>query len=75
MNSAVRTPAVAGRFYPGQADELLRDVREYTSAIDGGSERWPRLAPSDASLPMRDIFTPARSRGRSIRGWKFPRTA
>ena len=38
MNSLVRTPAVAGRFYPGQADELLRDVREYTSAIDGGSE-------------------------------------
>jgi MEMO1 family protein len=38
MNSLIRTPAVAGRFYPGQADELLRDVREYTSAIDGGSE-------------------------------------
>jgi AmmeMemoRadiSam system protein B len=32
MTSAVRTPAVAGRFYPGRADELLREVREYTSA-------------------------------------------
>jgi MEMO1 family protein len=31
MTSAVRTPAVAGRFYPGHADELLRQVREYTS--------------------------------------------
>ncbi len=32
MTSAVRTPAVAGRFYPGRAEELLRDVREYTSS-------------------------------------------
>src|SRR5208337_4442646 len=31
MTSAVRTPAVAGRFYPGGADELRREVREYTS--------------------------------------------
>jgi AmmeMemoRadiSam system protein B len=31
MTSAVRTPAVAGRFYPGRADELLRDIREYTT--------------------------------------------
>ncbi len=31
MTSALRTPAVAGRFYPGRADELLRDVRAYTS--------------------------------------------
>jgi MEMO1 family protein len=31
MISALRTPAVAGRFYPGRADELLREVREYTS--------------------------------------------
>jgi AmmeMemoRadiSam system protein B len=31
MTSAVRTPAVAGRFYPGHAEELLRDIREYTS--------------------------------------------
>jgi MEMO1 family protein len=32
MTSTVRTPAVAGRFYPGRADELLRTVRGYTSA-------------------------------------------
>ncbi len=31
MTSAVRTPAVAGRFYPGRAEELLREVRKYTS--------------------------------------------
>ncbi len=29
--SAVRTPAVAGRFYPSRAEELLREVREFTS--------------------------------------------
>jgi MEMO1 family protein len=31
MTSAVRTPAVAGRFYPGRAEELLREIREYTA--------------------------------------------
>src|SRR3954467_1174540 len=28
--SPVRHPAVAGRFYPGQRDVLLRDLRTYT---------------------------------------------
>lgn len=32
MTSNLRTPAVAGRFYPARADELLRDVRQYTSS-------------------------------------------
>jgi hypothetical protein len=32
MTSAVRTPAVAGRFYPGRADELLHEIQEYISA-------------------------------------------
>jgi len=39
MTSAVRTPAVAGRFYPGRAEDLLREVREFTSpktAIETG---------------------------------------
>ena len=31
MTSALRTPAVAGRFYPRDGDELRRDVLEYTS--------------------------------------------
>jgi len=31
MTSAVRAPAVAGRFYPGRTEELLREVREYSS--------------------------------------------
>jgi AmmeMemoRadiSam system protein B len=31
MTSSVRIPAVAGRFYPGSADELRREVREYTA--------------------------------------------
>jgi MEMO1 family protein len=34
MISDLRTPAVAGRFYPALPDELLRDVREYLSADD-----------------------------------------
>jgi MEMO1 family protein len=39
MTSALRTPAVAGRFYPGRADELLRDVREYSSPVTAAGER------------------------------------
>ncbi len=31
MASLVRPPAVAGQFYPGRAEVLLRDIREYTS--------------------------------------------
>ncbi|MGA2004626.1 MAG: AmmeMemoRadiSam system protein B [Terriglobales bacterium] len=31
MTSAVRTPAVAGRFYPGRAEELLREIHQFTS--------------------------------------------
>jgi|SRR5208282_343979 len=33
MTSALRTPAVAGRFYPGRAEELLRAVRTYSSSV------------------------------------------
>lgn len=33
MGSSARLPAVAGQFYPGNADVLLRDVRGYT-AVD-----------------------------------------
>jgi AmmeMemoRadiSam system protein B len=32
MISSIRSPAVAGKFYPGRADELRRDVLTYTSA-------------------------------------------
>ncbi len=32
MNAAVRTPAVAGRFYPRRADELRREVEQYSPA-------------------------------------------
>lgn len=37
MGSVVRSPAVAGQFYPGRADVLLHDVRQYTEI--GGSPR------------------------------------
>jgi AmmeMemoRadiSam system protein B len=33
MTSALRTPAVAGRFYPARAEELLREVREFSSPV------------------------------------------
>jgi AmmeMemoRadiSam system protein B len=36
MTSALRTPAVAGRFYPGRAEELLREIRQYTSPVGTG---------------------------------------
>jgi AmmeMemoRadiSam system protein B len=32
MASAIRTPAVAGRFYPRRPDELLRDIQNYSAA-------------------------------------------
>jgi len=34
MSTAVRHPAVAGQFYPGDREQLLRDVRRY-SAVPG----------------------------------------
>ena len=40
MASVVRPPAVAGQFYPGRADVLLRDIREYTSTK---TEQQPAL--------------------------------
>jgi MEMO1 family protein len=35
MTSALRAPAVAGRFYPARADELLHDIRKYVSPNAG----------------------------------------
>lgn len=40
MASVVRPPAVAGQFYPGRADVLLREIREYTSTQ---AEKQPAL--------------------------------
>ena len=31
MNSLIREPAVAGQFYPGRSDRLLREVQQYTN--------------------------------------------
>jgi len=36
MTSAVRAPAVAGRFYPRRSDELARDIHEYMSGDKSG---------------------------------------
>ncbi|HXE90152.1 MAG TPA: AmmeMemoRadiSam system protein B [Terriglobales bacterium] len=35
MSTAVREPAVAGYFYPGRAETLLRDVRSYIGSPSG----------------------------------------
>jgi len=35
VTSPLRTPAVAGRFYPGDREKLLRDIREYTAPVHG----------------------------------------
>jgi len=46
MNSAVRMPAVAGRFYPRLADDLRRDVRRYmqTDTAANGQDCRPLAA-------------------------------
>ncbi|MGA7645577.1 MAG: AmmeMemoRadiSam system protein B [Terriglobales bacterium] len=38
MTFAVRSPAVAGRFYPGSADELLQDIQNYTAPPENPAE-------------------------------------
>jgi hypothetical protein len=48
MTSALRTPAVAGRFYPASADELLRDVRHYSSLNAAELNSEPRSKPTTA---------------------------
>ncbi len=50
MTSGVRAPAVAGRFYPSRAEELLRDVRKFTSTykteVETGPQRCVILGPN-----------------------------
>jgi hypothetical protein len=48
MTSTVRTPAVAGRFYPERSDQLLREIQNYTSpdrsSPDNGSPAQSRIS-------------------------------
>lgn len=37
--SSIRTPAVAGRFYPRRADELEREIRQFTSGFESDRVR------------------------------------
>src|SRR5258708_32043310 len=39
MTSAIRTPAVAGRFYPEHSDQLLREIQNYTAQDHSSPER------------------------------------
>lgn len=41
MSVEIREPAVAGRFYPGDASELASDIREYTPTT--GEEKLPAI--------------------------------
>jgi MEMO1 family protein len=41
MSVAIREPAVAGRFYPGDPDRLVADIRSYTAAKN--PEKLPAL--------------------------------
>jgi len=43
MTSALRTPAVAGRFYPDSAEPLRRDVRKYTAPGESFSGRMSAI--------------------------------
>lgn len=45
MNSQVREPAVAGQFYPGRADQLLREVQRYTTYSGSKSRAIGCIAP------------------------------
>jgi AmmeMemoRadiSam system protein B len=49
MTSALRTPAVAGRFYPGRRDELLREVRTYTTTAQPAPSKTAPAEASDAA--------------------------
>ena len=51
MNTSVRMPAVAGRFYPGNAGKLLHALENFLS-VD--PRRYGR---SGVSHPMLDTFT------------------
>jgi MEMO1 family protein len=42
--TSLRSPAVAGRFYPGRADELARAVQNYISPPDNAVESGPVAA-------------------------------
>ena len=42
--TSLRSPAVAGRFYPGRADELSRTVQNYISPPDNADESRPVAA-------------------------------
>ncbi len=48
MSASVRRPAVAGRFYPGEADVLARDVQRYLAAG----------APTGSPVRAREVMAP-----------------
>ena len=50
MTPDLRSPAVAGRFYPSRADELWHDIRYYTS--------WPAESVAPATISAVGCVTP-----------------
>jgi len=51
MTSLVRTPAVAGRFYPGRREDLLREIREYTNPSGTAPGEAGRVAAIGCVVP------------------------
>jgi len=62
MTSAVRIPAVAGKFYPRRPEELRRAVQEYTSTEEPG-----RIAALKAGIA--DSVRANRTGGESFRNY------
>ena len=58
MTSALRTPAVAGRFYPGRRDELLREVRKYTAPAEAPQAETLTAATEVARVPAIGCVAP-----------------
>jgi MEMO1 family protein len=57
MTSAVRMPAVAGRFYPRQASELLREVRDFLGSVATASSATISASP-ESPIPALGCIAP-----------------
>ena len=68
MSTAVRQPAVAGRFYPANAQRLRAEVETYTAGPRRRSSPKPKFARWAAWCLMPDTCTPDTWPAQSIAG-------
>ncbi len=68
-STVLRHPAVAGRFYPGDPDDLRTEAQGYLSQAISSTAAAKR--PSVVSRPTPDTCIRDTSRGRYLRGLKF----